>query len=78
MFSSAECLAPLLRCMHPNSIFFMFTDCSHLIFFFITHVQDNIDSKSDFDDDNKSASGFSVVSNFDNIEPLGDISPDAL
>lgn len=51
---------------------------SFFLFIFFFYVQDNIDSKSDFDDDNKSASGFSVVSNFDNIEPLGDISPDAL
>jgi len=46
----------------------------------IAHAQDNIDSKSEFEDDNKSVSGFSVVSNFDNLDAntLGDISPDAL
>ena len=67
--------------MHPNSIFCscLITDCS----LFITHVQDNIDSKSEFEDDNKSvksASAFSVMSNFDNFDTntLGDISPDAL
>ena len=54
---------------------------AHACFFFlITHVQDNIDSKSEFEDDNKSASAFSVVSNLDNFDTntLGDISPDAL
>lgn len=53
------------------------------LIFLITHAQDNIDSRSEFEDDNKSvksASAFSVVSNFDNFDTntLGDISPDAL
>lgn len=64
-----------------NSYFFWscsFTDCS--LNFSFTHVQDNIDSRSEFEDDTKSASAFSVVSNFDTLDAntLGDISPDAL
>lgn len=44
------------------------------------YFDDNIDSKSEYEDDTKSASAFSVVSNFDNLDAntLGDISPDAL
>jgi hypothetical protein len=67
--------------MHPTLIFFCHVQLliAPLIFLF-THVQDNIDSKSEFEDDTKSASAFSVVSNFDNLDAntLGDISPDAL
>ena len=82
MFSSPECLETLLWCMlFIPFIFNYWLLTSDLFFFFlITHVQDNIDSKSEFDDDNRSQSAFSVVSNFDNIDTntLGDISPDAL
>ena len=59
---------------------YQFTYLLHVEFPDGSSVQDNIDSRSEFGDDNKSASGFSAVSNLDDFDTntLGDISPDAL
>jgi hypothetical protein len=75
-------------CLAPRSVLRHYFDVRIQVYFlFMFNVitdcfpcQDNIDSRSEFEDDNKSASAFSVVSNFDNFDTntLGDISPDAL